>query len=95
MNNLEIFERLIAALKRAAFLPNNTMEIDEYKKCIETMSDSGELDSLLFVTALVEIEKEFDIEISDDYLMANIFSSVDNLVDLIDMLIKKKGNTDN
>ncbi len=91
MSKLEILERLIAALKRATLLPDNTMEIDEYKKCVETMADSEELNSMLFVTALVEIEKEFGIEITDDYLVMNIFSSVDNLVDLIDSLIKKEG----
>ena len=71
MSKLEILERLIAALKRATLLPDNTMEIDEYKKCVETMADSEELNSMLFVTALVEIEKEFGIEITDDYLVMN------------------------
>ncbi len=90
MDNLTILDRVVDALKRAAFLPDNTLDTDEYVKCIEDIADSGEIDSILFISGLVELEKEFDIEFPDEYLGVNFFSSIEQLVVLINELIKKR-----
>lgn len=43
-------------------------------------------DSLMFVSMLVEIEQEFDIEIPDDYLAKDRLSSFHDLEELVKLL---------
>ena len=45
-------------------------------------------DSLQFVTAIVEIERVFSIEFSDEMLMYSVFDSLNGLVEIVDSLIE-------
>ena len=46
------------------------------------------LDSLQFVTAIVEIERVFSIEFPDGMLMYSVFDSLNGLVAIVDSLIE-------
>lgn len=43
----------------------------------------GELDSIQIISAIVEIEECFDIEIPDEYLVAEFFEDDSHIVDII------------
>ena len=45
------------------------------------------LDSLQFVTSIVEIERTFSIEFPDELLMYDVFDSLNGLVAIVDSLI--------
>ena len=44
-------------------------------------------DSIQFVTAVVEIEREFSIEFPDDLLVFSVFDSLNGLVNIVDTLL--------
>ena len=48
-----------------------------------------ELDSIQIISAIVEIEECFDIEIPDEYLVAEFFENIDHIVDVILELMRK------
>lgn len=54
---------------------------------VETRNDS--IDSLTYVTVLMEIEENFNITFPDEYLAENVFSNIDSLIGLIQELISK------
>lgn len=41
------------------------------------------IDSFFFITVILEIEQEFNIEIPDEYLTIDLFSSIEHLADII------------
>lgn len=47
-------------------------------------------DSILFVTFIIEIEKLFSINIPDDFLLIDYFSTVDKIADIIRCLGNNK-----
>lgn len=49
----------------------------------------GELDSIQIISAIVEIEECFDIEIPDEYLVAEFFEDDNHIVDVIVELMEK------
>ena len=49
----------------------------------------GELDSIQIISAIVEIEECFDIEIPDEYLVAEFFEDDNHIVDVIVDLMEK------
>ena len=49
-----------------------------------------EIDSIKFISTLVGLENEFDVVFPDELLRVDLFSSVDNLVDII---LKLKGES--
>lgn len=53
-------------------------ETDEGKKV-----NFEELDSIQIISAIVEIEECFDIEIPDEYLVAEFFENINHIVDVI------------
>ena len=59
-------------------------ETDEGKKV-----NFEELDSIQIISAIVEIEECFDIEIPDEYLVAEFFENINHIVDVILELIRK------
>ena len=48
-----------------------------------------ELDSIQIISAIVEIEECFDIEIPDEYLVAEFFENINHIVDVILELMRK------
>ena len=59
-------------------------ETDEGKKV-----NFEELDSIQIISAIVEIEEFFDIEIPDEYLVAEFFENINHIVDVILELMRK------
>ena len=59
-------------------------ETDEGKKV-----NFEELDSIQIISAIVEIEECFDIEIPDEYLVAEFFDNINHIVDVILELMRK------
>lgn len=49
-----------------------------------------EIDSITFISLVLDLEAEFNIEIPDEYLLMGVFSSVDNIVSIIETLITSK-----
>lgn len=54
------------------------------------LMDELEMDSITFISIVVEIESYFNIEIPDDMLLPESFNSVDNIVSLIENELKTK-----
>ena len=52
-------------------------------------------DSLMFVSMIIEIEQEFDIEVSDDYFAPNRLTSLKDLEELVVSLTSSAGTEDN
>ena len=48
------------------------------------------LSSIIFISLIVEIEKNFDIEIADEYLDMNVFRKIDQIVDIIYIMLEEK-----
>jgi acyl carrier protein len=67
------------------------MNIEErIRECIENngvlINDDGtfeEIDSLRFVSTIVALEEEFDIEIPDEYLTFDTMSSLENIKTIV------------
>lgn len=49
----------------------------------------GELDSIQIISAIVEIEECFDIEIPDEYLVAEFFEDENHIVNVIVELMEE------
>lgn len=49
-----------------------------------------EIDSITFISLVLDLEAEFNIEIPDEYLLMSVFSSGDNIVSIIETLITSK-----
>ena len=54
-------------------------DIIEY---VDLIDDLG-MDSITFISIVVEVEAYFDIEVPDDMLLMNNFKKVDNIVNII------------
>ncbi len=84
----EIRERLINVFDRCSLIEDLSLSPEENFKLVENAS--AEMDSFSYMSTLVEIESEFNIEITDEYMVGNLFSSMDSLCALIADLIKAK-----
>ncbi len=51
----------------------------------------GTLDSLQYISALVELETEFGIQFPDDVLVVNIFQDMDGFYELLMSLLQGRG----
>lgn len=49
-----------------------------------------DVDSITFISFIVEIEREFQIEIPDGYLYAHILESLNGFINLIDELVEQE-----
>ncbi len=79
MNREDIKEKLIMLC--AKIFENYGIDTDllEY---VDFVDDLG-MDSITFITLIVEIEAEFDIIISDDLLLMDNFKQINNIIALI------------
>lgn len=50
-------------------------------------------DSIHFIMFVVEIEKQFNIEIPDEYLIFSNFDSINKICDLLEVLTSETTNT--
>lgn len=68
--------------------------IERIRKCIEESGidvlESGELDnieSINFISAIVNMEQEFDIEFPDEYLLIDTMSNIENICYVVKQVI--------
>jgi len=73
----EIREKLLKCLD------NNGIDLNE---------DSKQIDSISFITAIVDIEQEFDVEFPDEYLLIETMSSFEKIYDIVELLVTNKSN---
>lgn len=52
--------------------------------------DFDNMDSVNFISAVISIESEFDIEFPDEYLLISTFCDFENVVLIIDDILKNK-----
>ena len=62
------------------------IDIIEY---VDLIDDLG-MDSITFISIVVEIEAHFDIEVPDDMLLLENFKCVDDIVSVIENELSKK-----
>jgi len=74
MKRNEIIERLSRACQNAG-LPIDMLQQENFPL---------ELDSIEFITLIIEIENEFGIEWEDDVLDINMFKSLDYVCDIVE-----------
>ncbi|PFR37906.1 coronafacic acid synthetase [Bacillus thuringiensis] len=65
-----------------AFAEDEDKNVEDLK-LNDSILDELHIDSLKFIELVVELEQEFDIEISDEYLMAENFESISKIDELI------------
>ena len=64
--------------------------MDEIRNGIDFSDETQEIDSISFITVIVDIEREFDIEFPDEYLVMDSISSFDKLYEIVSMLVDTK-----
>jgi|GEM_PF-5709921 len=50
----------------------------------ETKISDLEINSILFIHAIIEVEKKFDVLFEDEFLDMSYFKTVENIIDFID-----------
>lgn len=70
---------------------------DKVQNCLEEngilISNTGELenvDSISFISAIVSLEEEFDIEFPDEYLVQNNMANIDDVCRIVNQLVENK-----
>ena len=88
MKSKDIKEKLVNLL--VATFPNVSFDKDalEYVNLIDDLG----MDSITFVSIVVEIETIFDIIIPDDILMVENFNSLNNIVYIIEHISNTTGD---
>lgn len=77
---LEIKERILKAFERVGILIDDTS--------LDLMEYIG--DSVNFITAVVELEDEFEITFPNDLLNYEVFQGLDNLIEIINNLVENE-----
>lgn len=83
---LELLNLIIAIFQNTGF---DTDVIEE----LDFVDDLG-MDSITFISMVVEIESYFDIKVSDDYLLIDKFKNVAQIMSIIEEELKKKVEED-
>lgn len=78
----EVIELLYKLFKDKGF----DIDIIEY---VDLIDDLG-MDSITFISIVVEVEAHFDIEVPDDMLVLKYFKCVDDIVSVIENEFSKK-----
>ena len=79
MNRDEIKEKLIALCAEIFKDSNVDTDLLEY---VDFADDLG-MDSITFITLIVEIEAAFDITVPDDLLLMDNFKNMDDVVNVV------------
>lgn len=58
-------------------------------ECVDLIDDLG-MDSITFISIVVEVEAHFGIEVPDDMLLLEYFKRVDDIVSVIEQELSKK-----
>lgn len=77
----DIYETAVALIRR------NLEEKHELTDAVEAMWKKKLISSITYVLIIVDLETEFDIEISDDYLFRGSLKTIDDLVDYIKEIV--------
>lgn len=85
MNSISIKEKLTNLISDVFSDRGFDNEIVDYLDLIE---DCG-LDSLTFISLIVEIESVFDITIPDDIILMENFRTIDKVVNIIEKILKR------
>lgn len=80
----EIKEKVIHILNS-----NMNMDIDNQDIQKKLLDENSQFDSLSLLQTLVELELEFDIELYDDELSYESFTSVENIIQIVMKHIKQ------
>ena len=75
--------------------------MNKLRVCLEesgiVILDDGsfdEMDSITFISAIVSIEQEFEIEFLDEYLIMNVMGNIDQLYEVVSHMINDKVGLD-
>lgn len=82
INNIE--EKVLETL----YTLDDSYEKEDYLHA--NYSDSGMLDSIAFVSLVVELEDVFGISIDDEYLKLENLSTFQSIVEMVNNLIKEQ-----
>ena len=80
----EVIELISELFKDKGF----DIDILEY---VDLIDDLG-MDSITFISIVVEIEAHFDIEVPDEMLVLENFKSVDNIVSIVENELSKRSS---
>ena len=84
---IETIKREVIALISDLFKDNGVdTDIIEY---VDLVDDLG-MDSLTFISIVVEVEACFDIEVPDNMLLLENFKCVDDIVSIVESELSKK-----
>ena len=82
MSNIEIIEKIKETLKGSNIF-NEDCEFDSSKSLIE---DYG-VSSMQLINVIMLIEREFEIEFEDEYLLPENFITIESIADIVASII--------
>ena len=86
--NIEIKNRIITILSRLFAESGVDTDILEY---VDLVDDLG-MDSINFISLIIELEAEFDIQIPDEWLQMDTFQTYTQIYTAVEALLKEKEN---
>ena len=87
-NNIEIKNRIITILSRLFAESGVDTDILEY---VDLVDDLG-MDSINFISLIIELEAEFDVQIPDEWLLMEKFQTYTQIYTAVEALLKEKEN---
>lgn len=59
--------------------------------CIDFIEDAG-MDSITFISLIIEIESEFDVVVPDELLLIDNFRNLDAIIKIVEELLETGGS---
>ena len=85
-NNIEIKNRIITILSQLFAESGVDTDILEY---VDLVDDLG-MDSINFISLIIELEAEFDVQIPDEWLLMEKFRTYTLIYDAVEYLLSEK-----
>ena len=85
-NNIEIKNRIITILSRLFAESGVDADVLEY---VDLTDDLG-MDSVSFISLIIELESEFDIQIPDEWLQMDTFQTYTQIYTAVETLLTTK-----
>lgn len=85
MDNRKKVEEIIIKVLEEATINDSKITTIEHDKPLEVYG----VDSFVFISTVVELEKAFEVEIPDYYLSFDKMATINSIVECIDNLINK------
>ena len=85
--NIEIKEKIIGIMSGLFSDSGIDTDILEY---VDLIDDLG-MDSINFVSLIIELEAAFDVQIPDEWLLMEKFRTFSQIYSAVDVLINEKG----